>query len=96
MQQNPLPISDRTARELLELVREDVEDARARLELIEAFAEQVAMVHDPDIVRSFLAWTADPVLDTILNLAARLTDERRHHVIHFVEDQLAEASSDPC
>ena len=95
MQLRPLAMSDRTARQLLELVREDAEDARLRLELIEAFAEQVAMVHDPDVVRTFLAWTAEPVLDTILNLATRLDDERRHHVIHFIEDQLAEARSDP-
>ena len=55
------------------------------------FAGQVVDVHDTDAVATVLAWKADPVLDTILNLAAKLDVDNQYEFIDLVEALLSKS-----
>ena len=70
---------------------DDRSDAARCAALVQTFARQVIDVHDPDAVATFLAWKERPVLDTILNLAAKLGTDDQHEVIDFIEALLDKA-----
>lgn len=60
----------------------------SRLVLLSQFLEQIVEIHDPDAVSTFLRWKEDPVLDTILQLAAQLDEDARYEIVDLAE-QLA-------
>jgi len=62
----------------------------ARLQLVRLFVRQVVACNDPDMVRNFLAWRDDPRLDSLLDLAAELDDERRDQLLFAAEDLYTE------
>jgi hypothetical protein len=57
-----------------------------RLDLIRRFTEEVIATHDPNAVDTFLAWKAQPVLDTLLLLAARLNEDAQDELLSHAED----------
>lgn len=57
-----------------------------RVRLVAEFIAQVAMVHDPDVVRTFLAWRSDPRLDSLLLLASELDSDALDELLFMAED----------
>jgi len=69
---------------------------RDRVATIAKFIIQIAVVHDPDVVKTFVAWRADPRLDTLLHLASMLDDDALDELIFTAEDlTVAQAGQDP-
>lgn len=64
-----------------------------RLALVNSFIEQVAEIHDPDAVETFLCWKTHPVLDTILLLAAKLDEDAQYEVLNLAEDLARDAGA---
>ena len=65
-----------------------------RLTLLKQIVDQLLICHDPDIVETFVAWRTDPRVDSILNLAGSLDDERLDQLLFTAEDLFAE--TDDC
>lgn len=56
------------------------------IRLVAQFITQIAMVHDPDVVKTFMAWRADPRLDTLLLLASELDEDTLDQLLFTAED----------
>ncbi len=57
-----------------------------QMELVQMFVQQIVLCHDPDAVSTFLSWRADPRLESILDLAAKMGDEEIDQLLFFAED----------
>ncbi|EAQ26465.1 MULTISPECIES: hypothetical protein [unclassified Roseovarius] len=64
--------------------------SNARVRLVAEFIAQIAMVHDPDVVKTFLAWRSDPRLDTLLLLASELDVDALDQLLFKAEDLSAQ------
>jgi len=62
----------------------------ARQQLVRIVVRQMVACNDPDMVRTFLAWRDDPRLESLLDLAAELDDERRDQLLFAAEDLYTE------
>lgn len=63
-----------------------------QLALVEAFVDQLMRYHDPDVVRTFLAWRSDPRLGSILELAADIGEEDRDQLLFYAEELYGSAT----
>lgn len=61
-----------------------------QLRLLLEFSDQIVAYFDPDAVEEFLRWRSDPKLDTILQLAAALTDDMRDQLLFKAEEYYSE------
>jgi len=57
-----------------------------RVRLVAQFIAQIATVHDPDVVKTFMAWRSDPRLDTLLLLAGKFDDDALDQLLFMAED----------
>lgn len=53
------------------------------------FLEELLVCYDPDVVHDFMEWRKDPRLTSLLQLAARLSDDMRDQLLFFAEDLFA-------
>ena len=57
-----------------------------QVSIVEAFVAQILKCHDPDVVRSFLAWRQDPRVESILSLVTDLDDEQVDQLLFTAEE----------
>lgn len=62
-----------------------------RLALLKRLVDQILVCNDPDIVETFVAWRNDPRIDSILDLASSLDDERLDQLLFAAEDLFSES-----
>jgi hypothetical protein len=64
--------------------------SEVELSLAIDFLEQIVARHDPDVVREFLSYRDDPRIESILQIAASLSEPEREQLLFD-----AEGRSDP-
>lgn len=64
-----------------------------KIDLLTDIADKMVDEHDPDILMTFFAWKADPVIDTILNFLGQLGEEERYEVLDTAEGLFQEIDS---
>jgi hypothetical protein len=64
-----------------------------RLALLQRIADQLLVCNDPDLVETFVAWRADPRIESILCLAATFDDDRLDQLLFTAEDLYAETQN---
>lgn len=62
-----------------------------RRALLRRIVDQLLVCNDPDIVESFVAWRTDPRVESLLQLAAKLDDERLDQLLFAAEDLFSES-----
>jgi len=50
------------------------------------FLEELVVCYDPDVVHDFMEWRKDPRLTSLLQLAARLSDDMRDQLLFFASE----------
>lgn len=58
----------------------------ASVRMLHAFSKQIAGMHDLAAVEAFLEFRADPVLGSILEMAAKLDADARDQILFSLED----------
>ncbi len=53
------------------------------------FIDELVVCYDPDIIHDFLQWREDPRLASLLQLAARLSEDMRDQLLFHAEDLFA-------
>lgn len=61
-------------------------DDRRRFILLQ-FLDQIVSHHDPDVIEDFIAWRSDPMIESLLQLAAAASAEMREQLL-FTAEQL--------
>jgi hypothetical protein len=62
-----------------------------RLQLVMKFANQIAAIHDPDAIQTFMRWYSDPRLDSLLQLASQLDSDVLDQLLFFAEELASES-----
>ncbi len=64
----------------------------AQFGIVAQFVRQVLSCHDPDVVHSFVEWRHDPIIGSILSIAADLDEDHREQLLYLAEDILRQQS----
>lgn len=71
-----------------ELIKALARMGQIRIKILLHFTRQILEVEDPQVVEAFVAWGNDPKIDTLLNIASALDEEKLDQLLFFAEDAL--------
>lgn len=78
-------------KEMINVLRQLPQD---RVILIGEFISQIASQFDPDILNTFLKWSSDPRIDTLLHHASLLDDDSLDQLLFMSEEMVRQPVSD--